>query len=473
MNRDLRCFSGVIAIGVMGLPVAAWAGGTPLTSLQVASGLTQPLALAGAPGDPNRLYVAERTGRIRIINLQNNTVLATSFLDISALVRTDWLEWGLLGLCFDPDYANNGYFYVHYSDLPSANCVIARYTRMAGNPDQADPASRTVVLYLVQPNQNHRGGWLGFDPTGFLRITFGDGGGQNDPSNRAQNTNDLHGKILRVDPTGDDFPADPNKNYRIPPDNPFITNPSVLDEIWDYGLRNPWRASFDRATGDFWIGDVGQNQREEIDFEPAGFLGGRNYGWRCTEGTFCTGLSGCTCNGPTLTPPIFEYNHAVGLSITGGYVYRGCAIPDLVGTYFYADYQFNKIFSLRYNGVAVSEQQERTAELDPAGPLNVQGVAAFGEDADGEIYMCDYNGGEVFKIVPNGVPPEPCVLLGDMNCDGIVSISDIGAFVLALTDPAGYASAFPGCNINNADLNHDDQVSVGDIGAFVALLTGG
>ncbi len=466
-----RRFVGSFSLALGLLAGNAFAGDTPLTSQLIASGFTQPLYVTHAPNDSTRLFVVQRNGQIRII--QNGSVLPIPFLNIGALVNTSWLEWGLLGLTFDPNYDTNGYFYVHYSDLPSGNCVIARYQVSAGNPNLADAASRTVILYLTQPNQNHRGGWLGFGLDGYLYVPFGDGGGQNDPSNRAQNINLLQGKILRIDPSGDDFPADPNKNYAIPPSNPFAGAIPGADEIWAFGLRNPWRCSFDRDTGDFWIGDVGQFQREELNFEPVGFAGGRNYGWRCTEGTFCTGLTGCTCNGVGLTPPIFEYNHTVGVSITGGYVYRGCAMPAMRGVYFYAEYQLNKIFSLRYDGVSVTQQQDRTLELDPPGATSPQSIASFGEDSDGEIYMVDYNGGEIWKIVPNGVPAAACVLPGDMNCDGIVSVGDIAGFVLALTDPAGYATAFPTCDINAADVNEDSAISVGDIAGFVTLLVGG
>lgn len=419
--RTLAALSAALCAAVVASCPDAGAGATPLTSQLVASGLVQPLYITHVPGDRDRLFIVEKPGRIRIV--ENGALLPTPFLDITSIVNATTLEWGLLGLEFHPDYATNGLFYVHYSGA-GGDCYIARFQVSAGDPDVADASSRQTILFLDQPSANHRGGWLGFGPDGYLYISFGDGGGQQDPFNRAQNLALLQGKILRVDVNSDDFPAEADRNYAIPADNPFAMGGGA-PEIWAYGLRNPWRCSFDRETGDLWIGDVGQFQREEIDFQPAGEPGGRNYGWRCTEGTFCTGLTGCTCNGPTLTPPIYEYNHTVGVSITGGYVYRGCAMPDMRGTYFFAEYQLSRIFSFRYENGAVIDFQDRTAELDPVGALDVRFVATFGEDADGELYMVDYNAGEVFKIVPNGVPAQECPCPGDLNGDMVVNFGDL------------------------------------------------
>lgn len=390
---------------------------TPLTTTRIAVGFTKPVVVISPPGDFSRLFIVEKTGKIRI--MKNGQILATPFLDVSSLINSTTLEWGLLTMCFDPDYANNGHFYLNYNAGTGGDTVISRFT-VTADPDVADINSRFPILFLQQPNANHRGATLEFGPDGYLYDSQGDGGGQNDPNQRAQNLAVLQGKMLRLDVHGpDDFPADPNNNYHVPASNPFVGQAGVRGEIWDYGLRNPWRFCFDRGTGDLWIADVGQNQREEIDFEPAGFAGGRNYGWRCTDGTFCTGLSGCTCNGPTLTPPIHEYNHTVGQSITGGYVYRGCAIPDLSGTYFFADYQTSKIFSLRYNGTTVTDLVDRTVELDPPGTLSILNISSFGQDAYGEIYLCDYNGGEIFKIIPR-TPAAP-----DCNTNGVADACEI------------------------------------------------
>lgn len=427
----------VVALVLCGLLLAApaRAGAIALTTTRVAAGLSSPLQCTHATGDTSRLYIVEKAGRIRILNLNTLTLNGTAFLDISSIVNSSTLEWGLLGLCFDPNFATNRYFYVHYSELSTGNDIIARYT--ATNPDSASAATAFRVLRLVQPNANHRGGWLDYGPDGYLYISFGDGGGQSDPNGRGQNINVLQGKILRIDPDGpdniygtaddDEFPADADKNYAIPPTNPFYGPTAGLDEIWAYGLRNPWRCSFDRMTGDLWIGDVGQNTREEIDFQPAnpvgagpgdpGYVGGRNYGWRCTEGTFCTGLSGCVCNGPTLTPPVYEYTHAVGLSVTGGFVYRGCAMPAMQGVYFFGEYQNSRLFSLRLVGGVATDVQERTVELDPPGALAINNPASFGEDARGELYICDLLG-EIYKIVPASAP-------ADCNGNGLADSCDI------------------------------------------------
>jgi glucose/arabinose dehydrogenase len=404
----MRGVFGVRAIGAS--VVFACAGGAlgqaTLTTARVASGLVQPLQVTHAPGDFARLYVVERGGRVKIV--EGGVVRPQAFLDISALVTTSWLEWGLLGMCFDPDYATNGFIYVNYSSGTGGDTNIARFTRSAADPDRIDPASRETVLFLQQPNQNHRGGWLGFGPEGYLYFSLGDGGGQNDPNNRGQNLNVLQGKINRIDVHGPDaYPADANKNYAVPTSNPFFGQIGAAREIWAYGLRNPWRCSFDRATHDLWIGDVGQSAWEEIDFQAAGFAGGANYGWRCMEGNHCTGMTGCTCNAASLVRPVHEYARSIGQSVTGGYVYRGCAMPEWDGTYFFADYQTGRIFSFRYAGGVVTELLERTAQLDPPGSQSITSVASFGEDAYGELYMCDYNGGEIFKIVPGaGVGPD-------------------------------------------------------------------
>lgn len=446
----------------------------PLTTIRVASGFTQPLLITHAPGDSTRLFVVERTGRIRIIQYSATgaaTVLPTPFLDVSTTTATSWLEWGILGLCFHPNFATNGVFYINRSILPNADSVIESYRVSAANANVADPASRTVVLYLTQPNMNHRGGWMDFGPDGFFYATFGDGGGQSDPNARAQNTMLLQGKLLRLDVDGadnipmnsddDGYPADINKNYTVPVDNPFVGRAGFLPELWAYGLRNPWRCSFDRETHDLWIGDVGQNTREEIDFQPAG-VGGQNYGWRCTEGTFCTGLSGCTCNGPTLTPPFYEYTHSVGLSVTGGYVYRGCVMPWLRGTYFFAEYQNNRLFSIKRaaNGTATSFV-DRTTELQPqTAGQNLQGVAGMGEDYFGEIFYCDYNGGEVFKLVQRTAPP-------DCNHNNIADACEIAFGRVCDNDLNGVPD---GCQTPRpcpADWDGDCGVSIEDLLAYL------
>lgn len=441
-----------------------------ITTVRIATGLTQPLFITHAPGDSTRLFVVQRTGQIRILKSNGPgtlpTLLSTSFLDVSSLVQTGWLEYGLLGLAFHPDYAHNGYFYVNYTPAGATNADthVVRY-RVSSNPDVADPASASTVLRYTYTRREHRAGWMDFGPDGYLYILTGDGG-ESDPDNAAQTTAAssnlaLRGKLLRLDVDGEDnipgnadddaFPSDPNKNYSIPPTNPFVIdpgNPPRAPEIYAYGLRNPWRASFDRLTGDLWIGDVGQNTREEVDRIPAG-LTGLNFGWRCTEGTFCVGLSGCTCNGPTLTPPIYEYPHSTGLCVTGGYVYRGCAYPALRGTYIFADYQSNKAWSFRHvpgapnNGVTAFT--DRWSQIQPGGGFPVSGISSMGEDNDGELYLCAYSAGSIYKIVPpvgapgasrddnaNGIP-DACEFCpadvdngtGQGTHDGAVDINDL------------------------------------------------
>jgi len=296
-------------------------------------------------------------------------------------------------------------------------------TRSASNPLTLDPASRVVMLTWSNPFSNHNGGWLEFGPDGNLYLGTGDGGSSNDPGNRSQDiTDQLHGKILRVTPTiGNTAPY-----YTIPSTNPFAgATVTGDDEIWAYGLRNPWRCAFDRETGALYIADVGQSAQEEINYQPPG-AGGRNYGWRCQEGTSCTGLSGCTCNSAALTPPIRTYGRSDGQSITGGRVYRGCAMPDMQGIYFYVDYGSNNSWSLRMVNGAVTEFVTRNSELQTSlGGQTVNQVVAFGEDALGELYMADH-GGQIYKIVPQSgevtcVPPNP----SDLDNDGAVSGPDL------------------------------------------------
>ena len=392
-----RCWSNaIITLVASTLAAAAWGQATSSLSTQlVADGFNGPLLVTSPKNDP-RLFVVEQGGRIRII--KDGAVLPKPFLDISTRITSSG-ERGLLGLAFHPHYADNGFFYVDYTDL-LGDTIIARFSVDPGNHDLADPSSDMQILTVDQPFSNHNGGMIAFSPNdGFLYIGMGDGGSGNDPGNRAQTiTNQLLGKMLRIDVNSDDFPADPDRNYAIPPDNPFV---DIIgdDEIWAYGVRNPWRWSFDRNTGDLWIADVGQNQNEEVDFQPADSIGGENYGWRCMEGFRCTGLSGCTCNDQSLTLPIHDYAHNPECAITGGYVYRGASIPLLKGTYFFADFCSAKIWSMRYDGNNVSEFQERTAELDPGNGLNIRGINSFGEDADGNLYIVDRTDGEIFRLV--------------------------------------------------------------------------
>ena len=250
---------------------------------QVAFGFTSPVTVTNADDGSGRLFIVQQPGQVLI--LINGTILPTPFLDISDLVSCCG-EQSLLGLAFHPDYANNGFFYVDYTDN-AGNTVVARYTVSAKDPNVGDPDSAYAILTQAQPFPNHNGGQITFGPDGYLYIALGDGGSGGDPQENGQNLQTWLGKILRVDINSDGFPGDPNRNYAVPPDNPFVGDPNALDEIWAYGVRNPWRFSFDRETGDLFIADVGQNSWEEIDFQPAASTGGENYGWDVLEGMHC------------------------------------------------------------------------------------------------------------------------------------------------------------------------------------------
>jgi glucose/arabinose dehydrogenase len=350
----------------------------------VTTGLTFPLYLTTPPGDNDRLFIVEKTGTIRII--KNGLLLGTPFLDISSLVSTG-SEQGLLGLAFDPNYGMNGRFYVSYTDI-TGNSKIVRYL-VSSNPDIAQPSPDRTLLTVNQPYDNHNGGDILFGPDGYLYIGFGDGGSENDPDGHGQNLTDLLGSLLRID-------VSPIGDYAIPPDNPFASSPPAKPELWDYGLRNPWRFSFDRQTGDLYIGDVGQSAREEVDVSPAGQGGGKglNYGWNIMEGTICTpGVSPPNCGMSGLTLPVLDYNHSNGsCAVTGGYVYRGSAIPAIQGAYFYADFCAGWVKSFVYqNDQAINRTD--WVSLRPGG-----NITTFGEDAQGELYILTSQGG-VYRIV--------------------------------------------------------------------------
>jgi glucose/arabinose dehydrogenase len=357
-------------------------------------------------------------------------------------------------MTFHDDYENNGFFYLNYTDL-AGDTRIVRYS-VSASPDKADPNSEELILFVDQPFSNHNTGWLDFGPDGYLYVPLGDGGSACDPGQRAQDiTDQLLGKMMRLDVDGPDaFPADPNKNYAIPPDNPFV-GISGDDEIWAYGLRNPWRDSFDRGTGDLYIADVGQNLREEVNYQMAGDAGGRNYGWDCEEGLICANLSpqcngsvnGCACGAAGLVDPVHNYDHGSGrCSISGGYVYRGCDIPEEEGNYFFADFCSGQIWSMPAGGGAVTE---RTA-LFPAG---VATITSFGEDLDGELYIADQGStfppvtvGEIWKITRS-----PPLTDADIDRDGDKDIDDADL----LADVLLGIGIFDACTLKRADVNGD------------------
>lgn len=354
-----------------------------LTLAQVASGLSFPLYLTSPPGDTARLFVVEKTGAIRII--QHGVLLPTAFLDLSAKV-SQGSEQGLLGLAFYPDYATSGRFIVDYTSPQGSQAggtsIIARY-HVSSDSNVADPTEE-VILSVDQPYANHNGGMVTFGSDGMLYIGLGDGGSGGDPQGHGQNRTDLLGSLLRIDVSG-------ASGYTIPPDNPYAGSATFAKELWDYGLRNPWRFSFDAANGDLYIGDVGQDAHEEVDVSPAGSQAGVNYGWNIMEGFSCYGASSCNQTGLTL--PVLDYGHGEGCSVTGGYVYRGRAVPAIAGTYFYSDYCSGWVRSFRYQAGAAADQTEWPL-LAPGG-----NVTSFGEDARGELYVLVSSGG-VYRVVP-------------------------------------------------------------------------
>jgi glucose/arabinose dehydrogenase len=359
-----------------------------ITATRVASGLNQPVFTGAPAGDPGRLLIVEKTGLIKVLDLNTGQVLATPFLDVSSQILTDG-ERGLLGLAFDPNYASNGLFYVYLINA-SGNTEIRSY-HVSANPNGADAASATPIITIPQPAaSNHKAGWLGFGPDGYLYAALGDGGGGGDTFHTGQNINDLLGNVLRLDVHGDAFPGDATKNYAIPADNPFVGTAGA-DEIFAFGLRNPWRDSFDRALGTFYIADVGQDHWEEIDIGQ----NGANYGWNTFEGPDLYPGGDPLTGGPAVAP-IYAYDHTIGHSITGGYVYRGEG-EALQGQYFFADFIQNKVFTLRFNGSSWVAT-ERTSQIVPD-VGNVNSPSSFGEDARGNLYLVDF-GGEIFKLTP-------------------------------------------------------------------------
>ena len=381
---------------VVGVALAGTAAAQDIVLAPFATGFTRPVAIAHA-GDA-RLFVVEKRGVIRVVQ-SDGTVLPTPFLDLTGQVATG-NEQGLLGLAFHPDYADNGFFYINYTDT-AGDTVVARYT-VSGDPNVADEDSALPVLAVDQPFANHNGGDLHFGPAdGYLYISLGDGGAFCDPADNAQNGASLLGKLLRID-------VDTGSPYAIPPDNPFVGPDGIADEIWAVGLRNPWRIRFDRLTHDLYIGDVGQNRNEEIDFQPAASAGGENYGWDCREGFEAASLAPSSCNttAPCLpltmfTEPVTAYSHANGCSVTGGVVYRGSAIPELAGTYLYADYCAGELLTLRTadGGMTWDEGSFGTpvANLFPT---------AFSEDVAGEVYVAS-DAGTVYRVERAATPP-PC-----------------------------------------------------------------
>ncbi|MGH9334983.1 MAG: PQQ-dependent sugar dehydrogenase, partial [Vicinamibacteria bacterium] len=367
MQTAFRSLSAFLSLSSSSLLLAS-----PINLRPLVDGLDSPVSLAHAGDGSGRLFIVQQGGQIRVFD--GSQLLAAPFLDLSPVVSSG-TEQGLLGLAFHPHYETNGFFFVNFTDV-AGDTRIVRF-QVSADPNVANPASAAILLTVDQPFANHNGGQLAFGPDGYLWIGLGDGGSAGDPQNNAQNGTSLLGKILRLD-------VDHGVPYAIPADNPFVTNPSFRDEIWAFGLRNPWRFSFDRLTGDLFIADVGQNAWEEANFEPATSPGGRNYGWRRMEGNHCFN-PGSSCNNGALTLPFFEYSHALGCSVTGGYRYRGTEMPEHYGTYFVGDFCSGRIWGAR--------QDAETGDWTVPQLLDTElAISTFGEDEQGELYVADHGG---------------------------------------------------------------------------------
>ena len=354
----------------------------------VAGGFDRPLHVADPGDDSGRLFVVEQEGRIRIV--RDGEVLAEPFLDIVEIVESGGSEQGLLSVAFHPDYAENGFFYVGYTARPEEGSVgdntVARYRVSADDPDRADPDSAVVLLAVPDPYRNHNGGLVLFGPDGYLYVGLGDGGSGGDPHGHGQDPGTLLGSLLRLDV--DPEAVSDQEPYRIPEDNPFADGEGGAPEVWAYGLRNPWRFSFDRATGDLYVADVGQNAIEEVNFRPADRAGGENYGWNITEGTAC--FAADPCDTEDLTLPVAEYGRDLGNSVTGGYVYRGEDHPALRGVYLFADFGSGLLWGLGRDSGGEWALSDPVATDLP--------VSSFGEDAAGALYVTAFDG-TLYRVV--------------------------------------------------------------------------
>ena len=456
-KNNTNRFSGIAAV-LFALVFATMASGQTIEALNfevVASGLARPVFAITAPGDANSLFVLEQhAGRIQRVDLTTGT--RSVFAALPGGTVSTGNEQGLLGLAFHPDYQTNGRYYLYYTDTSGGDTRVREYTRLS--PTQGNPIATRDILTVDQPFSNHNAGWIGFGPDNYLYIATGDGGSANDPFNNSQDiTNNLLGKLLRVDVDGNDFPGDAGRNYSIPASNPFV-NQAGDDEIFAFGLRNPYRCSFDRVTGDLWIGDVGQNAREEIDVIPAG-SSGQNFGWRVREGTLGGAVAGAI-------DPVYQYTRGggptQGFSVTGGYVYRG-SIAELDGHYFFADFVTERIWSFKFNqdnqvdfdATNFTDFTDWTDIIETGSPTVITAISSFGEDNNGNLFVVSL-GGTVFRL--NSVD---AILLGDVNMDGVVNFLDIQPFIDAI---------FTGFQAE-ADVNQDGNVNFLDIQPFIDLLS--
>jgi len=410
-----------------------------------------PVDIANA-GD-NRLFIVEQDGIIRLANLSSSETSTQTFLDITSRVESTCPECGLLGLVFHPEYANNGRFYINYTHTNGTQLVtrISQFT--ITTPSTADPNSETILLEIDQPHPNHNAGDLAFGPDGYLYVGLGDGGSGGDPHDHGQNPATLLGTMLRLDVNGTGRPPEcaPNGSYTIPASNPFVAdNDAKCDEIWAVGLRNPWRFSFDSQTGDLFIGDVGQNLWEEVNFQPASSSGGENYGWNCYEGThlYTGGNSNPNSCQPasSYTMPIFEQPHGSANSITGGFVYRGWLYPALTGHYVVADFSTGNVWTLQQN----SGSWTAAAHGKLSGLNN---PSTFGEDVNGELYAADYGSGKIYQIQETTVFPAeltitktaPAAVFGSDNITYTLTVMNLGtetAVNLTIQDTLPAASTY-------------------------------
>ena len=405
-----------------------------------------PVGVYHSNDETNRLFVIEQSGIIKVFNTDPNVLSAQIFLDLTSIVEQDpgYTEEGLLGLAFHPEFKENGYFYVNYTDYAPKRNVIARYNVSNNNPNLADPQSSLILLEVNQPYSNHNGGQLGFGDDGYLYISFGDGGSAGDPQNNSQNLQNLLGTIVRIDIDS----SEDGKNYSIPLDNPFLQVPNAMDEIYAYGLRNMWRFSWDPITNLLWGADVGQYEWEEVNIIYSGF----NYGWNIMEGNHCY-PAGSNCNAENLEPPIYEYPLYVDgvCSITGGFVYRGNEIPSLYGKYVYSDWCTGDIWALKY----FDDGSVQNEDLISTG-LN---VTSFGLDPNNELLLCANS--KIYKIVSD----EDIGILGDINQDELINVQDI---VLIINIILGVEATE--YQLWSADVNQDNIVDILDVVLIVNLV---
>lgn len=408
-------------LGSIGLILTVGVWGQEIRTVQFVTGLAAPTDIQNAADGSGRLFLVQQSGLIRV--MRNGGLVTTPFLDIRAKTTGDG-ERGLLGLAFPPGFREKQRFYVDYTDL-NGDTVIAQY-RVSQNADVADLASEVVLLKIAQPFANHNGGQVRFGPDGYLYIAMGDGGSGGDPLGNGQNLAVLLAKLLRID-----VESNPGQ-VRIPADNPFLNTAGARGEIWAYGLRNPWRFSFDRATRDLWIADVGQDTYEEVDFQPAASRGGENYGWNRMEGLHCY-QAGCQVQGLTL--PVAEYTHTAGTcSVTGAFVYRGRQSPGLRGLYLYGDYCTGQIWGLERQGNVWNNRQLLASGFN---------ITTFGEDEAGEVYVANTANGSVYRIEGSLAPrfSTAAVVNAASFAGGMVAGSLVTVFAAGVRDDAGVAVA--------------------------------